>query len=46
MIQANDGGANVSFDGGATWSRQDNQPTAQFYRVAVDTSFRWSQWVR
>ncbi|MFT5502117.1 MAG: photosystem II stability/assembly factor-like uncharacterized protein, partial [Woeseiaceae bacterium] len=27
MINANDGGANVSFDGGANWSRQDNQPT-------------------
>jgi photosystem II stability/assembly factor-like uncharacterized protein len=30
MINANDGGANVSFNGGASWSRQDNQPTAQF----------------
>jgi len=36
MIESNDGGANVSFDGGATWSRQDNQPTAQFYRVSLD----------
>lgn len=36
LVQANDGGANVSFDGGATWSRQDNQPTAQFYRVSTD----------
>ena len=39
MIESNDGGANVSFDGGENWSRQDNQPTAQFYRVAVDESF-------
>jgi photosystem II stability/assembly factor-like uncharacterized protein len=39
MINANDGGANVSFSGGATWSRQDNQPTAQFYHVATDTGF-------
>ncbi len=39
IIEGNDGGANVSFDGGANWSRQDNQPTAQFYRVAVDNSF-------
>ncbi|MEZ6015180.1 MAG: glycosyl hydrolase [Planctomycetota bacterium] len=38
MIESNDGGANVSFDGGATWSSQDNQPTAQMYRVSVDTS--------
>ena len=39
MVEGNDGGANVSFDGGRTWSRQDNQPTAQFYHVATDTSF-------
>jgi photosystem II stability/assembly factor-like uncharacterized protein len=38
MIEANDGGVNVSFDGGATWSAQDNQPTAQMYRVSVDTA--------
>ena len=36
MIQANDGGANVSLDGGHTWSSQDNQPTAEIYQVAVD----------
>ncbi|HEB52982.1 MAG TPA: glycosyl hydrolase [bacterium] len=36
MIEANDGGANVSFDGGKSWSTQRNQPTAQFYRVTVD----------
>ena len=39
MIQANDGGANVSFDGGATWSTQSNQPTSQMYRVSVDDDF-------
>ncbi len=39
MIQANDGGANVSFDGGINWSRQDNQPTSQMYRVSVDNAF-------
>ncbi|MBE0593700.1 MAG: glycosyl hydrolase, partial [Gemmatimonadales bacterium] len=32
MINANDGGANVSFNGGRTWTEQD-YPTAQFYRV-------------
>lgn len=32
MINANDGGANVSFNGGETWTEQDF-PTAQFYRV-------------
>ncbi len=36
MINANDGGANVSFTGGESWSRQDNQPTAQFYHVTTD----------
>ena len=41
MINANDGGANVSFDGGTTWSRQDNQPTAQFYRVNTDNTFEY-----
>ncbi len=39
MINANDGGANVSFNGGSSWSTQQNQPTAQFYRVAVDNRF-------
>ena len=39
MINANDGGANVSFDGGGTWSTQFNQPTGQFYRVNTDNRF-------
>lgn len=39
MVEGNDGGANVSYDGGRTWSRQDNQPTAQFYRVTTDNHF-------
>ncbi len=39
MINANDGGANVSFDGGKSWSRVDNQPTAQFYWVITDDRF-------
>lgn len=41
MVNANDGGANVSFDGGDSWSRQDNQPTAQFYRVNTDNQFEY-----
>ena len=36
---ANDGGAAISFNRGKTWSRQDNMPTAQFYRVNVDNAF-------
>jgi photosystem II stability/assembly factor-like uncharacterized protein len=39
MVQANDGGANVSFDGGRTWSTQMNQPTGEFYGVWVDNQF-------
>lgn len=38
MINSNDGGANVSINGGRTWTEQD-QPTAQFYRVALDNDF-------
>lgn len=36
MIQSNDGGANVSFNGGTSWSTIYNQLTAQFYHVATD----------
>ena len=39
MVQANDGGANVSTDGGRTWSTQMNQPTAEIYGVWVDNQF-------
>jgi len=38
MIEANDGGANVSTDGGRTWSEQ-TFPTAQFYHVSTDNNF-------
>ncbi len=37
MIQGNDGGANVSFNGGESWSTVYNQPTAQFYTVTTDS---------
>lgn len=39
MIVADDGGAQVSFDGSNNWSTMNNQPTAQFYRVSTDNSF-------
>ena len=39
MINANDGGVNVSFNGGRTWTTQDNQPTGQFYHVTTDGQF-------
>lgn len=39
MIIADDGGAQISLDGGAHWSTYNNQPTAQFYRVSTDNHF-------
>jgi photosystem II stability/assembly factor-like uncharacterized protein len=39
MIEANDGGVCVTTDGGDSWTTENNQPTAQFYRVSVDTDF-------
>ncbi|MCP4978183.1 MAG: glycosyl hydrolase, partial [Maribacter sp.] len=36
MINSNDGGANVSNNGGKSWSSQQYQPTSQFYRVITD----------
>ena len=39
MIVADDGGAQVSFDGGENWTTYYNQPTAQFYRVTTDNHF-------
>ncbi|MGA8761900.1 MAG: hypothetical protein WB562_03340, partial [Candidatus Sulfotelmatobacter sp.] len=38
MIAANDGGVTVTLDGGKNWTREDNQPTAQFYHVITDTA--------
>ena len=39
LINGNDGGATVSFDGGETWSSIYNQPTAQFYHVTTDNQW-------
>lgn len=36
MINSNDGGANISNNGGKSWSSQQNQATSQFYRVITD----------
>ncbi len=38
-VQCNDGGANVTRDGGVTWSTQLNQPTAELYQVDIDDQF-------
>jgi len=43
LIIGNDGGATISYDGGSTWSTQQNQATGQFYRVNVDDRFPY--WV-
>jgi photosystem II stability/assembly factor-like uncharacterized protein len=39
FIQSNDGGANVTLDGGHTWSSQLNQPTAELYQIDVDDRY-------
>ena len=39
MVIADDGGAQVSNDGGDNWTTYHNQPTAQFYRVTTDNGF-------
>ena len=39
MIIADDGGAQVSYNRGATWSTYHNEPTAQFYRITTDNDF-------
>ena len=39
LLEGNDGGAFVSVDGGDTWSSNLNQPTGQFYKVAIDDQF-------
>ncbi len=45
MIIGDDGGAQISYDGGETWSTYYNQPTAQFYRVTTDDSFPYRIYV-
>jgi photosystem II stability/assembly factor-like uncharacterized protein len=39
MIIGDDGGAQVTYDGGETWSTYHNQPTSQFYRITTDNHF-------
>ncbi|MGB3591489.1 MAG: glycosyl hydrolase [Nonlabens sp.] len=39
MIMGDDGGAQITYDGGKTWSTYYNQPTSQFYRVTTDDAF-------
>ena len=39
MIMGDDGGAQITYDGGETWSTYHNQPTSQFYRLTTDNAF-------
>jgi photosystem II stability/assembly factor-like uncharacterized protein len=39
LINGNDGGAQVSLNGGASWSTLENQPTAQLYHVTTTADF-------
>ena len=45
IIVGDDGGAQVTFDGGENWSTYHNQPTAQFYRVTTDNAFPYRIYV-
>ena len=45
MIIGDDGGAQVTYDGGETWSTYHNQPTSQFYRVTTDNAFPYRIYV-
>ncbi|MCC1485203.1 WD40/YVTN/BNR-like repeat-containing protein [Winogradskyella immobilis] len=45
MIIGDDGGAQVTYDGGETWSTYYNQPTSQFYRVTTDNAFPYRIYV-
>ncbi|WP_299112188.1 glycosyl hydrolase [uncultured Winogradskyella sp.] len=45
MIIGDDGGAQITYDGGDTWSTYHNQPTSQFYRVTTDNAFPYRIYV-
>jgi photosystem II stability/assembly factor-like uncharacterized protein len=42
MIDGNDGGMNITKDGGKTWRFIGNIPVAQFYHIAVDNEFPYN----
>jgi hypothetical protein len=42
MIDGNDGGLNITKDGGKTWRFVDNIPVGQFYHVNVDNEFPYN----
>jgi photosystem II stability/assembly factor-like uncharacterized protein len=45
FLQVNDGGANVTLNGGKTWSSILNQPHAEYYMVAVDDQYPYRLYV-
>ena len=45
MSIGDDGGAQVTNDGGETWTTYHNQPTSQFYRVVTDNHFPYRIYV-
>ncbi len=42
IIEGNDGGLNISRDGGKNWRFIDNLPLAQFYHISVDDQFPYN----
>jgi photosystem II stability/assembly factor-like uncharacterized protein len=42
MIISDDGGSAITINSGKTWSSQNNQPTAQFYRINTDNLFPYN----
>ncbi len=42
MIDGNDGGLNITKDGGKTWRFVENLPVAQFYHISVDNEFPYN----
>ena len=42
MIDGNDGGLNITHDGGKSWRFVGNIPVAQFYHISVDNEFPYN----
>ena len=42
MIDGNDGGMNITKDGGKTWRFIGNLPVAQFYHISVDNEYPYN----
>ncbi|HAF78263.1 MAG TPA: hypothetical protein DCG42_13190 [Maribacter sp.] len=42
MMDGNDGGLNISKDGGKTWRFVGNLPVAQFYHIALDNEYPYN----